>query len=155
MFDPEEERDIFLAGTEKIGLNGFEGEAYARSRMFQYEALGLLSSHFDADCAEWYEVARKVAHQPIDESALMPTRVKIVEYRQARLGLNKFGQDIEGEMDALTRLFMFTLETWPQRPRMVMPSGIGQTIDEFTGIINEFFGYGHELVELIRKWYQP
>lgn len=78
----------------------------------------------------------------------MPARLEIVEYRLKYLGLGAFGQEIVGEMDALTRLFMFCLEKWPEKHPALMPAGIGRDLDDFTGIINDFFGYGSELVDL-------
>lgn len=154
MFDSRKERDIFLDGTTAIDLNVVEGEGYARWRLFQFDALGLLRSHFDADCEQWYEVARQAAQRPMDGSELEPTRKRVVEYRLTHLGFDDFDQYIVSQMDALTRLFMFALEEWPVRYKTMMPSGIGQDIDTVTSIINKHFGYGQELVDLIVKRYQ-
>ncbi|ROU09410.1 hypothetical protein [Lysobacter enzymogenes] len=155
MFDPEVEEKLFLAGTANFNLNVVEGEAYARWRLSLFDALGLLRPHFDADCAQWYEVARQAAHRPMDALELKPTRDHIVEYRRSQLGLDKFHQYYTEPMDALTRVFMFALETWPECHRSMMVAGIGQDIDTVADIILEHFGHGRELVEILEKRYKP
>lgn len=155
MFDPEAERDLFSNETAGIDLRPIAAEAYARMRLFEFDALGLLSSRFDAEIAQWFEVAGRAAQGPIAEPDLMMARNRIVEYRSTHLGLDDIGQYATGETDALTRLFLFALETWPAEHTKMMPSGVGQTIDVFSDLFAEHFGRGLELAELAKRRFAP
>ena len=152
MEDFEEEQDYFVRQTAKMDVFATSGaEAYACFRKFVFEALARLNSEMDQLVATWLPTARLAANRRATPEQLASARELVEQYRKSQLRLSTFSEPRTGKGDALTVLFMFALEDWPEHPESEAETNIVQAIDEFSSLYIEYFGRGKELVQILKS----
>lgn len=152
MEDFEEEQDYFVRQTAKMDVFATSGaEAYACFRKFVLEALMRLNSEMDQVVVTWLPTAHLAANRSATAEQLANARELVEQYRQSQLRLSTFSEPRTGKADALTVLFMFAFEDWPEHPESEAKTNIVQAIDEFSSLYIEFFGRGRELVQVLKS----
>ncbi|SMC18264.1 hypothetical protein SAMN02745857_00512 [Andreprevotia lacus DSM 23236] len=154
-FDREQEQEIFVAETASLDVFAKVGEqAYARFRLFEYDSLMLLRSHFTSEFMKWLPIIELASTNQAASEQLMWARDEILKFREQYLGLKAFGPDRESAEDALTILFLLCLESWPQRPEAVAKTTIVQGVDEFATTFIEFYGRSKSLLEALKQRFE-
>lgn len=152
MTDFENEQDYFVDQTAKMDIFAAAGAgAYACYRMFVPKVLALLPEHRELPFSQWFTIADRAARGEAAAEELAAARKSVEEYRQRELGLESIGPQQTSRMDALSVLFMFSLEDWPSKPETRARTSIVREIDEFSLLFIEFFGLGRELVQLLKE----
>lgn len=147
----EQEQVYFDEQTAKMNIFvRAKSEAYARYREFGFGALALLPEVNETPFVKWLPFARLAARRQTEDDQLAIARKSIDAYRK-QIGLNNFSEPRINKQDALSVLFMFALEDWPNEPDTQAVTNVVQAIDEFSSLYIEFFGGGAGLVQTLKK----
>ena len=152
MLDISRERTLFITQTANLDIfKRPRAETYYEFRLFQVAAIESLSHHFDEACSKWAKNARKTLDKS-DKNLTQERNIEEIEdYRKANLGLDYFGPDQFGKMDALTTLLRLALEEWPSDPAAESEASIVQGIDEFSSIFIVNFGESESLLRIFKE----
>lgn len=152
MADFENEQAYFVDQTAKMNIFATAGaRAYACYREFVSKALALLPEQRESPFSHWLTISDRAARGEAEAEELAVARTSVIAYRERELGLESFGPQRTSRNDALSVLFMFSLEDWLSKPETQARTNIVQSIDEFSSMFIEFFGRGRELVELLKE----